>query len=246
MSRLPPRVRRAMLLRAFLVQGSWNYRTLIGTGMAFVLAPALRHLYGDDPGRLRAAVARHAQLFNSHPYLATVAAGAIARLEAEGTPVERVERFKSAMRGSLGSIGDRLVWLNWRPASALLAVTMLLLGLPWWLAAAIFLVAYNVLHLWLRAWGLKTGLRDGTGVARALREAPFERLGTRSADVGALLAGFAAVLALTGGGTGGWGYALAGAAALGAGILLGPRVRVVAGLVLVAVLAAGVLLGANH
>jgi hypothetical protein len=54
------------------------------------------------------------------------------------------------------------------------------------------------------------------------------------------------VLALGGGGIGGWGYALAGAAALGAGILLGPRVRVVAGLVLVAVLAAGVLLGANH
>lgn len=235
-----------MLLRSFAVQASWNYRTLIGTGMAFVLAPALRHLYGNDPERLRAAVGRHAELFNSHPYLATVAAGAVARMEADGAPPETLARFKAAVRGSLGSIGDRLVWLTWRPACALLMVGLLLADVPWWVAVSVFLVAYNALHLWMRTWGLRVGLRDGVQVGRALREAPFERLGERAADAGAALSGFAAVLALGWSGLEmSWSYALVGAAALAAGIALGPRVRWVAALGLTALLVAGVVLASN-
>ncbi|HEX6042586.1 PTS system mannose/fructose/sorbose family transporter subunit IID [Longimicrobium sp.] len=243
---LPRSVRRAMLLRSFAVQGSWNYTTLIGTGLVFVLAPALRHLYGDDPARLRAAVARHTELFNAHPYLATVAAGAVARLEADGVPPETIGRFKAAVRGSLGSIGDRLVWLMWRPACALLMVALLLAGAGWWISVIAFLVSYNGLHLWMRSWGLEVGLRDGVQVGRALREAPFEKLGERAADVGAVLSGFAAVLALGWGEVRiGWAYAAVGAAALVAGIALGPRVRWVAALGLTALLVAGVVLATD-
>lgn len=245
MSALPRSVRRAMLLRSLAVQGSWNYRTLIGTGLAFVLAPALRHLYADDPQKLREAVARHAALFNAHPYLAGVAAGALARLEADGVPPETIDRFKSAIRGSLGSMGDRLVWLTWRPACALLMVALLLAGAGWWIAVLAFLVAYNALHLWMRAWGLDAGWRDGLQVARALREAPFERLGDRAGDAGAVLSGFAAVLAIGWGGERGIPYAAVGALALAAGIMLGPRVRWVAAVALTAILVAGVALANN-
>ncbi|HEX2208586.1 MAG TPA: PTS system mannose/fructose/sorbose family transporter subunit IID [Longimicrobium sp.] len=245
MSALPRPVRRAMLLRSLAVQGSWNYTTLIGTGLAYVLAPALRHLYADDPARLREALARHAELFNAHPYLAVLAAGALARLEGDGVPRETIDRFKSAIRGSLGSLGDRLVWLMWRPACALLMVALLLAGAGWWIAVLAFLVSYNALHLWMRAWGLRAGLRDGLQVARALREAPFERLGERAGDAGAVLSGFAAVLAVGWGGEAGLPYAAVGAAALAAGIVLGPRVRWVAAVALTAILVAGVALANN-
>ena len=49
MTALGFRARAAMILRSFAVQGSWNYRTLIGAGFAFALLPALRALYGRDP-----------------------------------------------------------------------------------------------------------------------------------------------------------------------------------------------------
>jgi PTS system mannose-specific IID component len=244
-STLPRPVRRAMLLRSLAVQGSWNYQTLIGTGLAYVLAPALRHVYADDPHKLREALARHAALFNAHPYLAGLAAGALARLEADGVPPETIDRFKSAVRGSLGSLGDRLVWLMWRPACALLMVALLLAGAGWWIAVLAFLVSYNALHLWMRAWGLDAGWRDGLQVARALREAPFERLGERAGDAGAVLSGLAAVLAIGWGGEPGIPYAAVGALALAAGIMLGPRVRWVAAVALTAILAAGVVLANN-
>lgn len=242
---LPRGVRRAMLLRSFAVQGSWNYQTLLGTGMAYVLAPALRHLFRGDPARLRAATGRHAELFNAHPYLAAVAAGALARLEADGAPPETVARFKAAVRGSLGTLGDRLIWLRWRPAAALVMVGLVLAGAPWWLAVLVFLAVYNALHLWMRAWGLSAGLRDGMQVARALRDAPFERLAERAGDVGAAFAGFGAVLAVGWGGGEGLLYPALGVAALVAGVLLGPRVRMVAGLGLAALLAAGIVLAGN-
>lgn len=241
---LPRAVRRAMLLRSFAVQASWNYRTLIGTGMAYVMGPALRHLYAGDAAALHAAVGRHAELFNAHPYLAGVAAGALVRLEADGVPPETAGRFKNALRGSLGSLGDRVVWLTWRPACALLMVALVLAGLPWWVGVAAFLCVYNALHLWMRVRGLDVGLARGMEVARAIREVPFERVAERAGDAGAVLAGAAAVLALGwGGGALGPSLVVLGPAALAAGIVLGPRVRWVAALALLALLAAGLLAG---
>lgn len=194
MTPLPGRVRREILLRSFAVQGSWNYETLIGTGFAFTLLPALRRVYGDDPAALRAAVERHAGVFNSHPYLATVAVGAVARLEADGVDPRVVERFKSAMRGSLGSLGDQLVWSAWRPASVLVALALVLAGAAWWVALGTFLLLYNALHLGLRAWGLRIGIAAGLDVGKVLREAPLQAIARRASDVGAVLCGFAVVL----------------------------------------------------
>lgn len=238
---LPPRVRRAVFLRSFAVQGSWNYQTLLGTGFAFTVAPALRHVYRGNEAAMRAAAARHAHTFNSHPYLVTVAAGAVARLEAEETPPELVERFKTALRGSLGSLGDRLVWLLWRPACGALGIALLLAGAPWWAAAAALLVSYNALHLSLRAWGLRVGLAHGLQVGKTLRDAPLQLLGERAADVGAVLAGFAAVLALGRAGTQGWEWTAA-PLVLAAGAALGFRLRRVAAALFALALAAGLLL----
>lgn len=228
---LPPRVRRAMFVRSFAVQGSWNYSTLIGTGFAFVLQPALRYVYRGDRERYEEALARHAELFNSHPFLATLAAGAVARLESENAPPEVVARFKAALRGALGSLGDQLVWLSARPASALLGLVLLLAGLPWWAAIAVFLAVFNTLHITLRRWGLRTGLAHGIQVARVLREAPLQVWGSRLCDAGALLAGIAVALAATRGGPAGtalgWHTVLFAACAV-AGWALGPQARRVA------------------
>jgi PTS system mannose-specific IID component len=235
-----------MLLRAFTVQGSWNYNTLIGTGLAFILSPALKQVYGSDADALRAALGRHAELFNSHPYLAAVAAGAVARLEAEGTPADTVTRFKAAVRGSLGTLGDRLVWLMWRPMSVLLGMSLVLAGAAWWVGALAFLVVFNALHLWMRAWGLRIGLRDGLQIGATLRGVPFQPLGDRAAQVGAAFAGFAAVLLLSSPvldfpALRAWQWLL-GAIAMMLGIVLGPRVRPVAAGALLLALAAGLVL----
>ncbi|MGH7475024.1 MAG: PTS system mannose/fructose/sorbose family transporter subunit IID [Longimicrobiales bacterium] len=163
------RLRAAVLLRCYTIQGSWNYRTMIGTGFAFALLPVLRLIYGDDTVALRRAAHRHAQLFNSHPYIAPLAVGAVARLEQDGESVEVIERFKLAVRGSLGSLGDRLIWAGWRPVCLLLALSAYFMGASGWLAAVLFLVLYNVVHVGLRTWSFRVGFAAGKTVGERLR-----------------------------------------------------------------------------
>ncbi len=194
MNPVPGRVRLAMLLRSFTIQGSWNYETLIGAGFGFTLLPALRWLYADRPDELCAALARHTELFNSHPYMVTVAVGTVCRLEAEGAEPAIIQRVKTGLRGALGSLGDRLVWTVWRPLSVLLGLILLLGGAPWWVAVVVFLVIYNTLHIALRIQGLNIGLRAGLEIGRFLRESPFQKLIERGSQVAAFLVGVAVVM----------------------------------------------------
>jgi mannose PTS system EIID component len=226
MKPIPSGIRRRLLLRSFLVQGSWNYETLIGTGFAFTLIPIFRFLHPNDVAARRAALKRHAGVFNSHPYLAPVAIGAVARLEAEGAEPAMTERFKSAMRGSLGSLGDRLIWTAWRPATLLLGVVLLLAGAAWWVALTAFLVIYNSFQFGLRAWGLRAGLESGIEVGKVLRSVPFDAIVSWVGNAGALLGGTALVLAIAPPGTELALRPLAlGVIAAAAGLWLGLRAR---------------------
>lgn len=242
MSVIPAGVQRRMILRSFAVQGSWNYETLIGAGFTYTLLPALRFLHGSNGAALDAAVARHAELFNSHPYVATLAVGAVSRLEADGVDPAVVERFKLALRGSLGSIGDRLVWSAWRPMSVLLGLGLLLAGAAWWIAVGVFLAVYNVLHLTLRITGMRVGVRSGLEVGRILREAPLQPTIDRAGQVASTMLGFGVVLlAAPNGGA----PAAAGATLLAvvAGAWLGFRSRRVTIAVLAAVAVVAIVLG---
>jgi len=192
-------VRGGMFLRSFAIQGSWNYRTLLGAGLAFTLLPALRELYRDDPARLDDAVRRHSGVFNGHPYLTPMAVGALAVLEQEGADAALIERFKSAIRGSLGTLGDRLIWAGWRPVCLLFSIGLLLTGVRWWVVATIFLVLYNTGHLLLRAWGFRLGLERGRSVAEQLRRSTVPGLQRMVSTFGAFLLGLLLPLLAVGG-----------------------------------------------
>jgi mannose PTS system EIID component len=187
-----------VLLRSFTLQGSWNYRTLIGTGFAYALLPALRSVYAGRPEALQQSVRRHTRLFNSHPYLAGIALGGVARLEAEGQAPELIDRFKAALRGSLGTIGDGLIWAGWRPVALMFALVLFLAGAPWWVAAGCFLVLYNAGHVVLRIWGLRLGVRYGLRVGERLRASGIGRVQGLLPPVGAFLLGVLVPLAATG------------------------------------------------
>lgn len=250
MIRLGFRARAAVFLRAFAVQGTWNYRTLIGAGFAFALLPALRVVYRGDEGRLKEALGRHGDVFNSHPYLAPVALGAVAALEAGEEDPRLIERYKAALRGSLGMLGDQVVWAGWRPVCLLLAIVAILAGAPWWLGVGGFLVVYNVGHVALRVWGYRLGLADPLRVGERIRTAPIARAPRVLSRAGAFLVGLAlpAVAVRTPLWPAGldpstleWPWIVGAAAAAGLGIRFGGRTRSAVVLALLAVVVVGTL-----
>ena len=211
-------MRTRLLLRSFLIQGSWNYRTMVGTGLAWALLPALRRRKGDSRVRDAGeddAVARHVGHFNGHPYLMTVALGALAREELNGVDPERVRRFRRVLPAPLGSLGDTAIWASWRPACLVTALLGVVLGAPALLIVACLLLAYNAVHLGVRVWGVRAGWAEGVEVGRALGAARFPVWAERIGRVGVLVLGLLLGLLLTEGlQARGWGiFWLAGAAA---------------------------------
>ncbi|MFL5593353.1 MAG: PTS system mannose/fructose/sorbose family transporter subunit IID [Gemmatimonadaceae bacterium] len=194
---LPWRVKVAMYFRLLAVQGSWNYESLLGTGIGFVMEPALRHLPGGVGGpEYRAALARESRYFNAHPYLTGIAVGALTRAELEGVDPIRIERFRTALAGPLGSVGDRLVWASWLPFCSLVALGVYGIGGSPMAVVGTFLLLYNAGHLLLRAWGLRTGLARGLNVASALGNPVFRQGPQYIGCAAALVAGVALPLAL--------------------------------------------------
>jgi PTS system mannose-specific IID component len=194
---LPTALRLSMLLRCLAIQGSWNYEILVGNGMGFCIEPALRQLPGGMEGQAyRDALARQAVYFNAHPYLASLAVGALARAELEQVPAARIERFRTALCGPLGSLGDRLVWAAWLPACSLVA--LLLFGFGWSPLGVVggFLLLYNIGHLGLRDWGLRAGWKHGLRVATAMGHPVLQHGPRYIGRVSAVLGGLALPLAV--------------------------------------------------
>jgi PTS system mannose-specific IID component len=182
--------------RMLAIQGSWNYETLLGNGIGFALEPALRRLPGGVHGdAFKEAMARESAYFNAHPYLASVAIGALARAELSGVPPERIERFRTAICGPLGSVGDRLVWAGWLPLSSLVALVAFGLGARPLVVLATFVIMYNVGHFGLRIWGLYVGWTRGLAVASALANPVLRSGPAYIARAAAAVAGVAIPLA---------------------------------------------------
>ena len=155
-------------LRSFTIQASWNLHRLQATGWSVTIEPLLRLLPGGKHGRsYRDSMSRACQYFNSHPFFANFAIGAVARAELKGVEPEDVEKFRDAIKGPLGSLGDRLIWVGLLPIASSMGLLATVVVSP--VAGVItFLFVFNVVHVVIRFWGLRAGLRHGFSVSKAL------------------------------------------------------------------------------
>lgn len=196
-AKLPLSTHMAVLLRSFAIQGSWNYEILVGNGIGFCVEPILRQLPGGVDGpAYRRALARQSVYFNAHPYLAALAVGALGRAEIDQEAPARIERFRAALCGPLGSIGDRLVWAAWLPACSLFALLLYGFGLSSLGVVVGFLLLYNIGHFGLRNWGLRVGWRDGLKVSTALGHPVLQHGPRYIGRAAAVLGGFALPMAV--------------------------------------------------
>src|SRR3989338_860771 len=103
-----------MFFRSFFIQAGWNYERFQNLGFAFSMQPALEKIYPDRE-KLKAALLRHLQLFNTQPYMASFVLGNMAGLEerAAAGPEARLKSLpgvKQALASSYASIGDNIFW----------------------------------------------------------------------------------------------------------------------------------------
>ena len=120
--------RRSVMLRSQFLQGSWNYERMQNGGWAYSLIPALKKLYPnkDDAS---AALKRHLEFFNTHPYIAAPILGVTLALEEEranGAQIDdaAIQGVKVGMMGPLARIGDPVFWFTVRPILGAIAASL--------------------------------------------------------------------------------------------------------------------------
>jgi mannose/fructose/N-acetylgalactosamine-specific phosphotransferase system component IID len=183
--------------RSFFIQTGFTYERLIALGFVWSLIPVARKL-ASSTDKLAEILKRHLSCFNANPYLAGYALGTVAELEERNASGEQIARFKDALRGPLGALGDTLMWQNIRPALLMLGVG-LAAGLGVYGALAVWLV-FNLYQAYLRVRGILKGYALGWEVSSDLGRAHLRLALKWSGKLGAVLTGALLVLAVGAGG----------------------------------------------
>lgn len=166
--------RQAVALRSTLLMGSWNYERMENGGFCYAMIPAIKKLYKDKDDR-KAALKRHMEFFNTHPYVAAPILGVTLALEQEkanGVQVDdtAIQGVKVGMMGPLAGVGDPVFWFTIRPMLGALGASLAMGGSI--LGPVLFFVLWNVIR-WAFLWytqefGYKAGSKISEDISGGL------------------------------------------------------------------------------
>lgn len=168
--RLTKKDRIAIWWRSTFLQGSWNYERMQNGGWVYAMIPAIKKLYKTEEDR-KAALQRHLEFFNTHPYVASPILGVTLALEEEranGAPVDDVaiQGVKVGMMGPLAGIGDPVFWFTLKPILGALAATLAIDGNI--LGPIIYFVFWNLMRMGFMWYTQEFGYKAGSRITEDL------------------------------------------------------------------------------
>ncbi|MCD8369578.1 MAG: PTS system mannose/fructose/sorbose family transporter subunit IID [Clostridiales bacterium] len=176
--------RLAVALRSTFIQGSWNYERMQNGGWCFAMIPAIKKLYSTKEDQA-AALKRHLEFFNTHPYIASPILGVTLALEEEranGAPVDDVaiQGVKIGMMGPLAGVGDPVFWYTVRPILGALGASLAMSGNL--LGPVLFFVLWNAIRWGFMWYTQEFGYRAGSRITEDLTGGLLQRV-TKGASI---------------------------------------------------------------
>ena len=176
--------RLAVAWRSTFLQGSWNYERMQNGGWCFAMIPAIKKLYTNKEDQ-KAALKRHLEFFNTHPYLASPILGVTLALEEEranGAKVDdaAIQGVKVGMMGPLAGVGDPVFWFTVRPMLGALGASLAMGGSI--LGPILFFVLWNVIR-WAFMWYTQEfGYKAGSKISEDLSGGLLQKV-TKTASI---------------------------------------------------------------
>ena len=176
--------RLAVAWRSTFLQGSWNYERMQNGGWCFAMIPAIKKLYTNKEDQ-KAALKRHLEFFNTHPYLASPILGVTLALEEEranGAKVDdaAIQGVKVGMMGPLAGVGDPVFWFTIRPMLGALGASLAMGGSI--LGPILFFVLWNVIR-WTFMWYTQEfGYKAGSKISEDLSGGLLQKV-TKTASI---------------------------------------------------------------
>ncbi len=168
--KLSQKDRMAVCWRHQFLQGSWNYERMQNGGWCYAMIPAIKKLYSSKEDQA-AALKRHLEFYNTHPYVSAPVIGVTLALEEEranGMPVEdqAIQGVKVGMMGPLAGVGDPVFWFTVRPILGALGASMALGGSI--VGPLLFFFAWNIIRMAFLWYTQEFGYSVGTSIAKDL------------------------------------------------------------------------------
>ena len=167
---LSKKERFSVALRHQYLQGSWNYERMQNGGWAFSIIPAIKKLYPNKEDQV-AALQRHLEFYNTHPYVSSPVMGVTLALEEEranGVPVEdaAIQGVKIGMMGPLAGVGDPVFWFTARPILGALGASLALGGSI--AGPLLFFFVWNIMRFGFMWYTQEFGYKVGTTITKDL------------------------------------------------------------------------------
>ena len=154
--------------RSQFLQGSWNYERMQNLGWAYSLIPAIKKLYTTKEEQA-AALERHLEFFNTHPYVAAPIMGVTLALEEEranGTEIDdaAIQGVKIGMMGPLAGIGDPVFWFTVRPILGALGASLAASGNI--VGPLLFFFGWNAIRMAFLWYTQEFGYKAGSEITK--------------------------------------------------------------------------------
>lgn len=173
-----------MFLRSYFLLSSFNYERMQNGGVAYTLIPAIKKLYSSKADRT-AALKRHLEFFNTHPFMANPIFGVTLALEEEranGANVDdaAISGVKIGMMGPLAGAGDPLFWFTLRPIMLSLGASLAVSGNV--AGPFVFFILWNIMAAAVKWYTQEFGYRAGTAITDDLSGGLLQKV-TRGASM---------------------------------------------------------------
>ena len=154
--------------RSQFLQGSWNYERMQNLGWAYSLIPAIKKLYTTKEDQA-AALERHLEFFNTHPYVAAPIMGVTLALEEEranGVEIDdaAIQGVKIGMMGPLAGIGDPVFWFTVRPILGALGASLAASGNL--VGPLLFFFGWNAIRMAFLWYTQEFGYKAGSEITK--------------------------------------------------------------------------------
>ena len=154
--------------RSQFLQGSWNYERMQNLGWAYSLIPAIKKLYTKKEDQA-AALERHLEFFNTHPYVAAPIMGVTLALEEEranGVEIDdaAIQGVKIGMMGPLAGIGDPVFWFTVRPILGALGASLAASGNL--VGPLLFFFGWNAIRMAFLWYTQEFGYKAGSEITK--------------------------------------------------------------------------------
>ncbi|MEO0156130.1 MAG: PTS system mannose/fructose/sorbose family transporter subunit IID [candidate division WOR-3 bacterium] len=157
-----------LFFASLFLQSSWSFHSMQSLGFLVIA------MMGIDKKKHEFLVQHSRTFFNTHPYMVGFIIGAVLNAYEKEDSLDDIKKHIMVCQSAFASFGDTLFWQTIRPALLIIAIiTGIKYGI---IGVIIFLLLYNLIHIYFRFYGFTTGYKMGWNVIYILKDKKLQTM----------------------------------------------------------------------